>query len=398
MTFSSSDLPQGSNTLSLLQAIESFLQGRKSVFYNFLHLSIQELLSAYYIATSLSGSEQVSQFQQLFNQARFAAVFQFYAAITKLKCPGIHQVIDKIVEDESKLLLLSLLRCLHEAQDPPLCLYVAERLDYQLSLSKISLSLLDCLSISFFLSSVTDKEISVDLSECYIGELSAKYLAKYLISEKASSLNDAEIHVENSSQIIRATYYKHLYLSHNPFGDTGASLISKAIRETATLKTLILYKCEITSRGAEDLSRAIVRFESGSLQKLDISSNNLGDEGISHIAEILKQNKQLKELWIGDCGITDKGAASLASALSVNNSLKMLHMGGGKGALTKDGLLKITQSLTNNSEFVKLVIPNEFYSIAGSLSKVNIAARKRNGLPPIEIQGEWWTCMGCIGV
>ena len=54
VTFSSSDLPQGSNTLSLLQAIESFLQSGKSVFYNFLHLSIQEVLSAYYIATWLS--------------------------------------------------------------------------------------------------------------------------------------------------------------------------------------------------------------------------------------------------------------------------------------------------------------------------------------------------------
>ena len=84
VTFSSTDLPQGSNTLSLLQAIESFLQSGKAVFYNFLHLSIQEVLSAYYMATCLSDSEQVSQFQQLFNQPRFAAVFQYFSAITKL--------------------------------------------------------------------------------------------------------------------------------------------------------------------------------------------------------------------------------------------------------------------------------------------------------------------------
>ena len=77
VTFTSSDFPQGSNTLSLLQAVESFLQSGKSVFYNFLHLSIQEVLSAYYIATCLSDSEQVSQFQQLFNQPRFSAVFIF---------------------------------------------------------------------------------------------------------------------------------------------------------------------------------------------------------------------------------------------------------------------------------------------------------------------------------
>jgi hypothetical protein len=86
----------------------------------------------------------------LFNQPRFAAVFQFYAAITKLKSPGIRQVIDRIVEAKSKPLLVSLLHCLHEVQDPDLCLYVAERLEYELDLRDTSLSPLDCLSVSFF--------------------------------------------------------------------------------------------------------------------------------------------------------------------------------------------------------------------------------------------------------
>ena len=83
----------------------------------------------FYIATQLSDSKQVSQFRKLFNQPHFVAVFQFYAAITKLKSPGIRQVIDRIVEERSKPLLVSLLRCLHEAQDSSLCCYVADRLD-----------------------------------------------------------------------------------------------------------------------------------------------------------------------------------------------------------------------------------------------------------------------------
>ena len=191
VTFSSSDLPQGSNTLSLLQAIESFLQSGKSVFYNFLHLSVQEVLSAYYITTKFSDSEQVSQFQQLFNQPRFAAVFQFYTATTKLKSPGIQQVIDRIVEAKSKPLLMSLLRCLHEAQDPDLCLYVAERLEYKLDLSGTSLSPLDYLSISFFLFSLFDKKVSVNLSQCYIGDLGTKCLTKFLHSDEHYTSNVA---------------------------------------------------------------------------------------------------------------------------------------------------------------------------------------------------------------
>ena len=114
------------------------------------------------------------------------------------------------------------------------------------------------------------------------------------------------------------------------------------------------------------------------------------------MAEALKQNKQLKELWIGDCGMTDKGAASLASALTVNNSLKMLHIGGHKGALTKDGLSTIAQSTAhafvtvNKSLLVKLVIPAMFgRTTARRLSQEINKSRKRNRLPPIEIEGEY---------
>ena len=400
VTFSSSDMPQGSNTLSLLQAIESFLQSGKSVFYNFLHLSIQEVLSAYYIATWLSDSEQVSQFQRLFNQPRFAAVFQFFSAITKLKSPGICQVIDKIVEAESKSLLVSLLHCLYEAQEPSLCLYVAERLEYRLDLEGTSLSPLDCLSISFFLSSVAGKEISIDLEACSIGDLDVKCLAKYLcsdvdhVSKVSINLYDNDIHEEGTSHITEILHFiEHLYLSDNPIGDTGASLISEAVRDTVTLKTLILHKCGITSRGAEDLSRALA--QNSTLEKLDIGDNKLGDEGISHVAEALKQNTQLKELWISWCEMTDKGAASLASALRVNNSLKMLHMGGyrSKGALTEDGLSTIAQSLANKSAFVKLAISTGFDSTTALRLQQEVnEARTKNGLSCIEIEGEF-TCM-----
>ena len=395
VTFSSSDLPQGSNTLSLLQAIESFLESGKSVFYNFLHLSIQEILTSYYI-TFLSDSEQVSQFQKLFDQPRFTAVLQFFAAITKLENPGIRQVIARIVKSKSTPLLLSLLRCLHEAQDPSLCIYVAESLNYKLYLGYSSLSPLDCLCISYFLLSVGDvKDISVDLTRCYIDHLCVKCLTKYLcnnadyVSRLTMNLEHNQVNKESASQIAKLVYVtENLYISYNQIEDTGLAFISEAVRETIALKTLILYKCGITSSGAEDLSRAVA--QNRSLEKLDIGDNSIGDEGINYMAEALKQNAHLKELWIVNCGITDKGAASLASALTINNSLKMLHMGGSfKSAVTEDGLSTITQSLVFNPEFVKLVVSPQFDYTAGCLRwKIN-EMREKNKLPPIEIEGKF---------
>ena len=150
------DLGSGIDTLGLLQGVESFTMFGRSHSYNFLHLSIQELLAAHHMTTQLSATEQTEQFRQLFGQARFSAVFQFFAAKTKLKTSGISDVITKVVQKHDKHLLLSLLHCLFEAQDPSLCQKVVESLEYKLNLGGISLSPADCLSLGYFLKSAKD--------------------------------------------------------------------------------------------------------------------------------------------------------------------------------------------------------------------------------------------------
>ena len=405
VTFSSSEFPEGSSTLSLLQGIDSFLEGGKSMFYNFLHLIVQEIMSAYHIATQLSDSEQVSQFQELFDQPRFAAVFQFYSAITKLETPGIRDVVARMAKGNSKTCLVSLLHCLYEAQDPSLCLYVAEQLEYKLNLRDTSLSPLDCLSLSFFLFSVVSsdcKEVDVDIGFCHIGDLGVNCLTKYLSSnidhggKVTLNLSNNNIHEEGTSYIAKilcsSNIVKHLYLSDNPIGDTGASFISNAVWETTSLKTLIMSGCDITSQGAEELSRALA--QNSSLEKLDIGSNRgVGDEGIRHIAEALEHNKQLKELWIGLCGMTDKGAAYLASALSVNNTLKLLEMGENGGELTEDGLSKLTQTLSHNTGLIKLKVSVDLSSVTKHYEQKLNETREKVGLPPIKIKGEWLLCL-----
>ncbi len=134
------------------------------MFYNFLHLQIQELLAAYYIS-SLSGSEQISHFRKLFNQSQFAAVFQLYAGITRFQSErkylskvtfllptrfiptGIRDVITNMIRSGSRRLLLSVIRSLFEADDPSLCQFVATQLSGELLLAYTTLSPLDCLSV-----------------------------------------------------------------------------------------------------------------------------------------------------------------------------------------------------------------------------------------------------------
>ena len=193
------DLDHGFNTLGLLQGVESFIDCGTSHSYNFLHLSIQELLAAIHMATQLEHSQQIEQFRKLFGRARFSAVFQFYAAKTKMRTPGIDEVVieavQKCLQDkratqltsdsdpnsgasdfghEPQPLLLSLLHCLFEAQDSTLCQLVVKELNSNLDLSGISLNPADCLSVGYFLTHCKDFEVRLQL--CSIGDDECKAL------------------------------------------------------------------------------------------------------------------------------------------------------------------------------------------------------------------------------
>ena len=198
------DLERSFNTLGLLQGVESFASGMPSHSYNFLHLSIQELLAAIHMATKMDPSEQVAQFKELFGRARFSAVFQFYAAKTKLKTQGMDEIVVRVVwkcreEKKAKVLtphsgtnsdldsggsslghksqplLLSLLHCLFEAQDETLCQLVAKELKGELRhLEDISLSPADCLSVGYFLTHC--RQFKVYLGGCSMGDDGCKTL------------------------------------------------------------------------------------------------------------------------------------------------------------------------------------------------------------------------------
>ena len=169
------ELPEDFNTLGLLQGVECYTGDGTQYFYNFLHLSIQEFLAAHYIATAFVPAEQVTKFDELFGQARFASTFRHYSAITKLATTGIDKIVLQIVKrcatdsssndnvsDEDKAHLMSLLNCLRETQEPSMYNLMADNLGSKLDLEDLTLNLADCLSISYFLKYVTDIEVIFD--------------------------------------------------------------------------------------------------------------------------------------------------------------------------------------------------------------------------------------------
>jgi len=82
-----------------------------------------------------------------------------------------------------------------------------------------------------------------------------------------------------------------------------------------------------------------------SLQILNMSRNNIGDDGIIAIAGTLS-NSQISKLYVSWCGITLTGAKSLAAGLLVNNSIRILYVWG--NPITVEGVRFILQSAVDN--------------------------------------------------
>ena len=412
-------LPADVNTLSLLQGVESFIGREKAVSHNFIHLSIQELLAAWHIATQLPASNQVSKFNELFNKFRFSAVFRFYAAITKLRTPGIKDMVVRIamkysnksysVSQEDKILMACLLHCLIEAQDPSLCESVAQQLQHGLNLSVTTLTPSDCLCIGYFLAYVCKMaagEFKVNLRSCSIGDQGCKYLViglhKYLDTHSAvTTLLSMDMHssaislhgVHHLSTLLKLGCINNLDLGRNNLvskQDAIRGTLAKQLKNNTTLKQLWLSRCRLNSQSAENLAEALTTNKH--LKLLSVSSNALCDDGIQHLAHALRVNQGLKDLYLRSCGMTDVGLECLAKSLQHNNVLTGLYVYNISGAnnpnrLTEKIVPVLTECLQNNHTLTRLRLPENLKSSTASIKKAVNDVRNRSGLPLIKVSG-----------
>ena len=357
VTFSSSDIEAlGSSDeiceLGLLQAVPSIVSHGRSVYHNFLHLSIQEMLAAVHISR-MPASEQISTFDSMFNDAsaRFSAVLQFYAAITKLRTSrpllslvpcflrpvpaSIYDLVRKIVRKGSRALLVSLLNCLYEAQDTDLCKYVGEQLrDMAMSfLDKlieligdtcvelnVGISLLpqDYLSIGYFLASIAISykgRFSVNLSTCSLRDTGIKILMQSLCRS-----------LDSHSEI---TGHLDMNMSYNGITGVGALYIAEALRTTRALRKLDLSANPISDKGLQYIAEALTTNTSLTELRLDYCRLRITEENGPALTEMLQRNKTLRLLFLSENKAISDNAASLnfiIEGLKKNTALKTLDL------------------------------------------------------------------------
>ena len=108
------------------------------------------------------------------------------------------------------------------------------------------------------------------------------------------------------------------------------------------------------------LQKALNDLENNSITRLDLSYNNIGDEGARTLADTLLKNTSLTSLDLRYNKIGDIGAKAFADALLKNTSLTSLYLGGNNDI--RSTLTNIcTQIIKRNEQYARCKLSLEMF-------------------------------------
>ena len=95
-----------------------------------------------------------------------------------------------------------------------------------------------------------------------------------------------------------------------------------------------------------------------------LNDNEIGEEGASHIAEMLSKTRIVRNLSLkNNPGISDAGATLIARSLQQNNVLRTLSLS--KCGITSKGVKDIAVAITEHPSLKRLLIHNNSFSDEG---------------------------------
>ena len=348
-----SRLPSDLPSLGLLQAVEGLTLYSTSRSYNFLHLSVQELLAAYCIS-QMDPSEQIRVFTELIRSSRFHAVLHYYSGFTKLDNPEIQKFISCYQHEKSSFVeLLPLLHCFFEAQQPSLCQLISSKFipNEFVKLNSQQLMPVDFMAIGYFINSLlsTSNIPTIHISVVGINDQCLKLLlielSKYTVREmvmaagalpgKLAFCLDHTIITEQvakqiASHLKSSPIIRELSLCNSKIDENGFLRIVKALQTRLSLTKLNLRYTDLQYTGKTgSVLTKMLKFNT-SLTHLDLSSSKLLSDNVAHrIFKCLQHNATLVNLNLSNTGITATDpdtVRSLTKMLQVNKSLTHLDL------------------------------------------------------------------------
>jgi Ran GTPase-activating protein (RanGAP) involved in mRNA processing and transport len=144
-------------------------------------------------------------------------------------------------------------------------------------------------------------------------------------------------------------YNKHLSkinLSKNNASEKGAQSLAQVLATNQVIQDLNLASCNIGFVGVKHLAEAL-EGQNKVLRKINLSSNQLNEEGALVLTGALDKESKIFELDISDNNISDVGAIFIIDTLFDNNSLKILNLS--KNNISNVGIESLWEVISHNN-------------------------------------------------
>ncbi|XP_056121680.1 NACHT, LRR and PYD domains-containing protein 12-like isoform X3 [Rhinichthys klamathensis goyatoka] len=139
------------------------------------------------------------------------------------------------------------------------------------------------------------------------------------------SISEKQSLILTSALISNPSHMRELDLSGNELGNTGVKHLCDVLKDShCKLERLRLSLCYMTDEGCSDVTSAL-KSNPSHLRELNLSWNNLGDSGVKNLSDLLMNPQfKLEKLDLYRCGITD--VSSLTQSLTNSKALQFLKV------------------------------------------------------------------------
>uniref|UniRef100_UPI0037E8C4EA NACHT, LRR and PYD domains-containing protein 3-like isoform X2 n=1 Tax=Semicossyphus pulcher TaxID=241346 RepID=UPI0037E8C4EA len=227
----------------------------------------------------------------------------------------------KIRENPSPQRSINLFHCLNELQDHSLEEEIQQNLrSGRLRVDKLSPAQWSAL-VFILLSSKKDLHV-FDLKKYFASEKALLRLLPVVKASKISLLSGCQLSEKSCEALAsvlgsQSTSLSELDLSNNNLQDSGLKKLSAGLESPhCRLETLRLYQTSVTENCCEALA-CVLSSESSTLRELDLCNNNLQDSGFLLLCAGLESpHCKLENLRLKICNLSGRSCEALASVLS----------------------------------------------------------------------------------
>ena len=382
------ELPKGCSDLGLLNTCSELYGRRENVTYNFLHLTLQEYLGAFYIS-QLPASEQGKLFVKYRELGHLNVVWRFVAGLTRMQAIGWEgfrgRMVDCRVEDinvdrgceeeqqtedegednvhkwtssgyevvDGEIVIQPfVVQCLYEAQDAESCASVFSQLRVEYHGWEFSTPF-DAYAVGYCVS-LCRNVWKINMGRNGFGPEVVEMLVRGLKSVQYGGGSVEELWLSGNTitdegmrflqqfphQILQ--HIRTLHLSDCDLDQTEFDLLADTLPLLSSLELLDIYNNPGGNGSTVKLLQALETHQT--IQHLMLDRTVIGRDDVMVLSDVVKTSGSLRELWIGN--ESDMSPECMQQLVSSPSSLRALAMWVPSSVSPLDYIKTISDNLT----------------------------------------------------